>query len=197
MCFSNFCPARSSFESGEAPCQALTNLAGKRIIDVTDFDVGPNPKRRREGEGAQSSEQKGQAGKPASGTCGSQRSSRLRKGSKPQKDPRRALLFSQRMSQLSQSLSQKLKASGRTPRRSIRVRKGGWILARGPQGSEPNPDKPEELAPLRGLPPLMSAPSAPERPDVLFTGFARSDLHSLRKMVNCLGGGAVCMCRDS
>lgn len=182
---------RSSFESGEAPCQALTNLAGKRIIDVTDFDVGPNPKRRREGEGAQSSEQKGQAGKPASGTCGSQRSSRLRKGSKPQKDPRRALLFSQRMSQLSQSLSQKLKASGRTPRRSIRVRKGGWILARGPQGSEPNPDKPEELAPLRGLPPLMSAPSAPERPDVLFTGFARSDLHSLRKMVNCLGGLAV------
>ncbi|OLP86361.1 hypothetical protein AK812_SmicGene32552 [Symbiodinium microadriaticum] len=189
--FSMCRPSRSSFESGEAPCQALTNLAGKRIIDVTDFDVGPNPKRRREGEGAQSSEQKGQAGKPASGTCGSQRSSRLRKGSKPQKDPRRALLFSQRMSQLSQSLSQKLKASGRTPRRSIRVRKGGWILARGPQGSEPNPDKPEELAPLRGLPPLMSAPSAPERPDVLFTGFARSDLHSLRKMVNCLGGLAV------
>jgi len=175
------------------PKRALTSFAGKHVIDVTDFDVGPNPKRRR--EGAKSSDPlKGQAGNTASGSYGgsygSQRSSRLRK-SKPQKDPRRvaALLFSQSMSQLSQSLSQKLKANGRTPRRSIRVRKGGWILARGPQGSDPNPGKP---APLGGLPsPLMSAPSAPERPDVLFTGFARSDLHALRTSVNCLGGLAV------
>ena len=180
------------------PKRALTSFAGKHVIDVTDFDVGPNPKRRR--EGAKSSDPlKGQAGNTASGSYGgsygSQRSSRLRK-SKPQKDPRRvaALLFSQRMSQLSQSLSQKLKANGRTPRRSIRVRKGGWILARGPQGSDPNPGKP---APLGGLPsPLMSAPSAPERPDVLFTGFARSDLHALRTSVNCLGGGALCICKD-
>ncbi|CAE7448238.1 BRCA1 [Symbiodinium sp. CCMP2592] len=186
-------PPASTPRDHPKPKRALTSFAGKHVIDVTDFDVGPNPKRRREGAKSSGS-LKGQAGNAASGSYGSQRSSRLRKP-KPQKDPRRAgaLLFSQRMSQLSQSLSQKLKANGHTPRRSIRVRKGGWILARGPQGSDPNPGKPEEQsAPLRGLPPpLTSAPSAPERPDVLFTGFARSDLHALRTSVNLLGGLAV------
>mmetsp|Transcript_71739 Transcript_71739/g.171411 ORF Transcript_71739/g.171411 Transcript_71739/m.171411 type:complete len:742 (+) Transcript_71739:120-2345(+) len=33
--------------------------------------------------------------------------------------------------------------------------------------------------------------STPERPNVLFSGFSRSDLHQLKASVNCLGGSAV------
>ena len=32
---------------------------------------------------------------------------------------------------------------------------------------------------------------APERPNILFSGFSRSDLHQLKQSVNCLGGSAV------
>lgn len=37
----------------------------------------------------------------------------------------------------------------------------------------------------------VSQGKSPERPNVLFTGFSRSDLHQLKQSVNCLGGSAV------
>lgn len=41
--------------------------------------------------------------------------------------------------------------------------------------------------------PVVRAPAvlAPERPNILFSGFSRSDLHQLKQSVNCLGGSAV------
>ena len=64
-------------------------------------------------------------------------------------------------------------------RRQSRVRRN-WIL------SQSQKDQKAE--------PVIAAKAAAqfcERPNVLFTGFSRSDLHQLKQSVNCLGGSAV------
>ena len=114
--------------------------------------------------------------------------------------------LSQHLSQLSQCLSQRMASSrqgrqgqGRQAACRGAGRRRGWNLARPVQQSPPLPAQPAQPAqPLQPAKQVSGAPeppglasAAPERPDVLFTGFARSDLHNLRSMVNCLGGLAV------
>ena len=73
---------------------------------------------------------------------------------------------------------------------------GGWILSqRKSQGGQAkhvkHTEEREVTVERMQESGAVGAASCPERPNVLFTGFSRSDLHRLKQSVNCLGGSAV------
>jgi len=93
----------------------------------------------------------------------------------------------QRFSQLhcgpaSQTASQRLCASLARKRRQSQRH---WVLSQGKNGKRSSEAKAVDSKVA------SRTTGTPERPNVLFTGFSRSDLHQLKQSVNCLGGSAV------
>ena len=93
----------------------------------------------------------------------------------------------QRFSQLhcgpaSQTASQRLCASLARKRRQSQRH---WVLSQGKNGKRSSEAKAADSKVA------SRTTGTPQRPNVLFTGFSRSDLHQLKQSVNCLGGSAV------
>eukprot|EP00435_Cladocopium_sp_Y103_P075498 s399_g58.t1 len=110
---------------------------------------------------------------------------------------RRPALLSQHLR--SHGLTQQLTASQRlcvSLARRRQSRQGrAWILS---QAAAPSTQKSsrkmpsvDHTEPQTAKVAVSQGKSPPERPNVLFTGFSRSDLHQLKQSVNCLGGSAV------
>lgn len=107
---------------------------------------------------------------------------------------RRPALLSQHLR--SHGLTQQMTASQRlcvslARRRQSRQGKA-WILSQAAQAStQKSSRKMSDHPDHQTAKVAVSQGKSPERPNVLFTGFSRSDLHQLKQSVNCLGGSAV------
>ena len=97
---------------------------------------------------------------------------------------------SQRSSQKHMTASQRL-CAGIARRSREKRRMKGWNLET--EGSATKPTDDDVVSPVTRPQAAQAflSPSTPERPNVLFTGFSRRDLHQLKQSVNCLGGSAV------
>ena len=195
------CPGPAANPPQRALRCTSSRFPGKHIIDVTDFDGNCHEplKRRRldleQAEVAPGSQSCFTKTRKAASCSASQRMPK----SLQRRAARRLLTSQRRLSQclsqrMSQHLSQRLSQRRRAPHGTSRtgngpVRRGGWILSKDDPRSDQRPLRDAETSRPALEGPEITAPS--EHPDVLFTGFARSDLHVLRGSVNCLGGLAV------
>ncbi|CAK8995886.1 unnamed protein product [Durusdinium trenchii] len=160
----------------------------RNVIDVTDDPLGPN----RPPASAEAT-----ALVPVTSNAPSHAPSAPDGRAAPLRRRRPALLSQvvRRLGPRSQTASQRLGRSLARSRRSRPVT-GGWILSqRKSQGGQAkhvkHTEEREVTVERMQESGAVGAASCPERPNVLFTGFSRSDLHRLKQSVNCLGGSAV------